>query len=72
MSLFVCDECGSVENTALSRRWLRTVTTGCKVERKALCSGCNPDIGVWHDRFPREQWDGKRTIVWLDGDWIKA
>ena len=49
MPLFKCSICGCVENTALSGYWI------AKRDRKpALCSYCDPDIGKWHDQFPRE------------------
>jgi hypothetical protein len=57
MSLFVCDKCGVVENTALSRYWLRD-----RFGDELLCSQCDPEIGKWHGLLPREQWDGKRIV----------
>lgn len=59
MSLFVCDECGSVDNTALTNFWLRKQEN---VEGRALCSACGPR-GRWHGCFPREQWDGERQVI---------
>jgi hypothetical protein len=44
MSLFACERCDVIENTATSRYW-----DGC-----ALCSQCDPAIGKWHGLFPRE------------------
>jgi len=55
MSLFVCDACGCVDNTALTRYWLRG-------DGRALCSACDPAVGRWHGRFPRERYDGKREV----------
>ena len=46
MSLFQCTKCGVRENTALANYWSQK-------EGKELCSQCNPDIGKWHDEFPR-------------------
>ena len=49
MSLYKCKNCGVVENTALAWSWPKP--------ELALCSECDPDIGVWHGKFPREQAD---------------
>jgi hypothetical protein len=50
MSLFVCDECGCVENTALSLFWVRE-------DGPALCSHCDPKIDGWHGMFDRRAYD---------------
>jgi len=42
MSLYQCEECGAVENTALGAYWFRD---------KKLCSEC--DTGKWHNSFPK-------------------
>lgn len=59
MSVFRCDECGCIENTATSNYWLRPVD---KDENKftgpALCSECDPKIGKWHGRFEKKSADG--------------
>jgi hypothetical protein len=48
MSLFQCEQCGCVENTACCDYHWR------KSEGKtALCSVCDPEIAKWHDRFVR-------------------
>lgn len=47
MPIFLCDECGYVENTACSFFWHWTKT------EKKLCSACDPRIGKWHGRFER-------------------
>lgn len=52
MPLFACSRCGVVENTALSLYW---IDAG---QKPPLCSECNPRIGRWHGRFPRERADG--------------
>ena len=52
MSLFVCDSCGCIENTALSRYWYK------ETEEPDLCSECDPKIKKWHGRFARRKWDG--------------
>lgn len=56
MSLFVCDECGCVENTALCRFWMQR-----SKDKKVLCSEC--DNGKWHNRFPKRKWDGKTKVI---------
>jgi len=53
MSLFRCEDCGCVENTALSNFWMRRQ----KTDGKALCSECDPGIGKWHGRFPKTDAD---------------
>lgn len=68
MSLFQCEVCGCVENTACSAQGFAMMAdcfdwSGMQ-ERKAklLCSACGPGkyadgtpsgFGVWHGRFPR-------------------
>lgn len=49
MPLFACSKCGCVENTALGNYW-RAASRGEPV----LCSECDPAIGHWHGRFPKE------------------
>lgn len=50
MSLFRCEQCGCVENTALCLYWTRG-------DGPALCSACDPKIGAWHGVFEREDAD---------------
>lgn len=54
MSLFVCSECKIIENTALCGYWW---------EDNKLCSQCDPKIGKWHKRFPREKFNPKKHKV---------
>lgn len=56
MSLFKCDQCGCVENTASSRFWFRNFPNS-GLNGRALCSECDPEIGKWHGRFPRQNAD---------------
>jgi hypothetical protein len=54
MSIFQCDVCGAVENTATSDYWTR----GLDAPRGApkpppLCSACDPGINKWHGSFYR-------------------
>ena len=67
MSLFVCEECRTVENTALCGFWLWRTPEG---SGRALCSACDPEIGKWHGRFPRNEYDPEiHNVDWLDGGW---
>lgn len=56
MPLFVCDECECVDNTALTQYW------STAEDAPALCSECDPDIGKWHDQFPKEKYDPKTDV----------
>ena len=51
MSLFQCEECGCIENTALSNyAW------NCRKDSKInpeTCSACDPNIKKWHGSFDR-------------------
>jgi len=60
MSLFKCEGCGCVENTATSGYHLRRE----KTDGRALCSECDPNIGKWHGIFPKKDADqeGYRPI----------
>ncbi len=68
MSLFQCEVCGCVENTACSFQGIRPMQkefdfTGIEERRgKLLCSGCAPSkfddgkdsgLGKWHGEFNR-------------------
>ena len=67
MSLFICQNCGCIENTACGHWWAReTCIFGGGLERMALCSACMPDHYAsgescfkggkgWHGHFPRVQ-----------------
>ena len=55
MPLFRCEQCGCVENTALSDYWHREERGD---DKRALCSGCGPE-GTWHGEFPQESADGR-------------
>lgn len=77
MSLFQCDNCGCVENTALTSvctKWRPRIFDWAGIEHlkcKELCCACAPrkysdgtptQFGVWHDRFER--------IYLPKGEWI--
>lgn len=67
MSLFVCEQCRAVENTALCDFWPRAHRENG--DTRALCSECGPE-GKWHGRFDKIEWDGKRKVAWADGEWL--
>lgn len=54
MSLFRCEKCNHIENTATSNYWLSD---------ERLCSLCDPKIGKWHNLFPRRLYDSKKDII---------
>ena len=58
MSLFACQNCICVENTATSNYWMRG-------NAQALCSECDPEIGAWHGKFPKRSAVG--MLVGRDG-----
>lgn len=58
MGLFVCEQCGHVENTALSHYWLRGQYGH---DSRALCSHCDPER-EGHNRFPSRPWDGEIVL----------
>lgn len=76
MSLFVCEKCGCIENTALGFFWGRRVVTfkDSYLDGMALCSECAPAefsdgtksrYGKWHGKFTKEMFD-KDTCAY---DW---
>lgn len=49
MPLFTCPKCNCIENTALCNYWsLR------REGKEPICSECDPNIGEWHGKFPKE------------------
>lgn len=52
MSIFACDECQHVENTALCNYHWRKAK-----KQPLLCSACDPEIGEWHGKFERKHVD---------------
>jgi len=68
MPLFICENCGCIENTALGHYWSRKHVKfkDEKMNDKALCSECTPlefsdgsraGNGKWHNHFPKEKFD---------------
>ncbi len=58
MGLFACTHCGSVDNTAFTNYAVRQWDND-----PPLCSACDPDIGKWHDLFPRRHWTVEDDII---------
>lgn len=52
MPLFVCSICHCVDNTATSNYWL-DVGGLHRAKRPPRCAQCDPEIGQWHDKFQR-------------------
>jgi len=51
VSLFKCESCGCVENTALCNFNIKDFSKDS--DGRALCSECDPKIGKWHGVFPK-------------------
>ena len=71
MSIYICEKCGTIENTALGGYW------GNLLDKKPkMCSKCN--FGKWHGNFTEEHWSeyGIDTLLeWErrgDGSMINA
>lgn len=66
MSMFVCDNCDTYENTALGSYWGRE-------EGQRLCSACSPERGQrWHRKFPRTQViSGERGRMDMEAEPVK-
>jgi len=60
MSIYRCDKCGCIENSATSGYWSRPTK-----ESPALCSECDPEIGKWHGAFDKTS--AKGFILVNDG-----
>lgn len=57
-----------MENTATSNFWETTVRDK---SNNPLCSACDPEIGEWHNIFPRIKYDGSQKVDWIDGVWLQ-
>lgn len=49
MSVFICEKCGTIDNTALSGYW-----ENCRNNEPKMCTECNK--GKWHNEFPKKNW----------------
>jgi hypothetical protein len=69
MSVFRCENCGCIENTATSNFVSRRYRYSADMENlpplPALCSECDPEIGQWHGRFPKRS--AKGMVLTSDG-----
>ncbi len=76
MPLFICDECGVIENTALgfcSGRKFRPWKKGSGKNGKALCSDCVPDTYANGNPNPRgSEWHGTFERVIATEDILKT
>ena len=71
MPLFVCDNCGAIENTAFGFYWARKRVNfnDDELNGKALCSECVPEkfsdgpstgfTGKWHGKWEKYYYDPK-------------
>ena len=50
MPLFECENCGNIDNTALTTFW-KSLRDGTP----RLCSACDPDTKAWHGKFPAKK-----------------
>jgi hypothetical protein len=72
MSLFICEKCHCIENTACGWYWTRNIggpwfkPEHQEDEGKAMCSKCAPaefvdggktGYGKWHGKFPRKTYE---------------
>lgn len=60
MPMYVCDGCGSLENSTEGNWWFRFKEKGTAECGKALCGFCYK--GVWSSPFPRKPWDGTSKV----------
>lgn len=71
MSVYICEKCGCIENTALGGYW-RNVAN----KEPPMCSECN--TGKWHGEFEKCHWTeyGVEKLLKLeslkDGSMINA
>ena len=59
MSLFKCEQCDVIENTALCGMVFDD-SRPISHQRVLICSECNPKIGTWHGHFPKVYYDDKK------------
>ena len=76
MPLFICENCGTIDNTATGFYWSRKFIKfkDSKFNGKALCCECVPDTyddgskrrksGKWHNHFPKEKYDPLEHKDW--------
>lgn len=49
MSMYICEKCGCIENTALGGYWKNIIN-----QEPKKCSECNR--GEWHNEFEKRHW----------------
>ena len=49
MSVYICEKCGAVENTAVGGYWMNHIN-----KQIPMCSECN--YGKWHGKFEKKFW----------------
>nr|DAS42831.1 MAG TPA: Rubredoxin evolution, hydrogenase, nickel, energy.86A [Caudoviricetes sp.] len=71
MSVYICEKCGTIDNTAIGGYW-----KNCLNDEPKMCSECN--TGKWHGEFEKKHWTdyGKEKLLELesyhDGSMINA
>ena len=71
MSIYICEKCGTIDNTAVSGYWIN-----CRNNEPKMCTECN--TGKWHNKFPKKNWKdyGVEKLLELesynDGSMINA
>ena len=69
MSIYICEKCGCIENTALGDYWNNIINN-----EPIICSECS--TGKWHNRFDKKHWTeyGVKKLLELekDGSMINA
>src|SRR5882757_6168309 len=53
MPMFPCSKCNCIEDTALCHYWSARLR-----QTSAVCSACDPTIGKWQGKFPKESAQG--------------
>lgn len=82
MGLFLCENCGCVENTALGFYWSNSVIDWPpEFKGKRLCSECGPTHypdgtstrwGQWHGKFPKQSPEECGYVVVARGKLVPA
>ena len=49
MSIYICEKCGCIENTALGDYWNNIIN-----DEPIICSECS--TGKWHNKFDKKHW----------------
>jgi hypothetical protein len=71
MSVYICEKCGAIDNTAIGGYWKNK-----RNNQPAMCSECN--TGKWHNVFEKKYWKdyGKEKLLEIesynDGSMINA